>query len=239
MKIKRVFTYQYPAIEIMYILAFEIANFKYSIVLLYKTDDRVTVCEFEYSDNYRGESHQIITLIKRMMSQHNITFNELAFIAVTTGPGSFTGVRLGLAMAIGLRLASAIPVIAVDSCMVGAYAALHDNVQRSSVLVILESRRHDQYCQLWNHDLKALKPAIALQPEDIADYCDRQPVHVTGNGIVNINTRYRAHNWTYSETTMFDAQHVAKLALDQKDVLKHRAVLPYYLRLPNATSLQQ
>src|SRR3974390_2914559 len=59
----------------------------------------------------RGHAEAFIPLIARVMKRSEITFRDLGRIAVTTGPGSFTGVRVGLAAARGFGVPTGVPVV--------------------------------------------------------------------------------------------------------------------------------
>src|SRR5436190_2439327 len=71
----------------------------------------------------RGHAEALIPLIARVMKQSDMAFRDLQRIAVTTGPGSFTGVRVGLAAARGFAVATGVPVVGISTLSV--YAAPH------------------------------------------------------------------------------------------------------------------
>ncbi len=69
----------------------------------------------------RGHAEALIPLIARVMKAAGMTFPDLDRLVVTTGPGSFTGLRVGIAAARGLGVATKIPVVGVST--LSAYAA--------------------------------------------------------------------------------------------------------------------
>lgn len=89
----------------------------------------------------RGHAEAVIPLIARVMKQSDVTFAELDRIAVTTGPGSFTGVRVGLAAARGFGVATGIPAVGVSTLSVYAAPYLASNGQAPVVAAI--DARHD------------------------------------------------------------------------------------------------
>ena len=215
----------------MYILAFEAANFSYSIALVYKYGDNNKLYSFEQCNHYQGQSHRLISVIHKMFKNCNITFSELSAIAVTTGPGSFTGVRLALAAATGFKIATNVPVVGIDSFNLCANVAASDNTLKNNILVVLESRRHDQYCQLWSYDLKAIKKPMNIDPNEIQNYCNYQPVHLIGNGVKNIESELNTISYTCAKKPMFDARDLADLFFLQK--LTDTSLTPFYLRSPD------
>src|SRR5213078_673700 len=71
----------------------------------------------------RGHAEALMPLIARVMKESGIAFSSLDRIAVTTGPGSFTGLRVGLSAARGIGLAASKPVVGLTT--LAAYAAPH------------------------------------------------------------------------------------------------------------------
>ena len=72
---------------------------------------------FELSNDPRTHSETFMPLVRRVMKQAEVTFDDIDFFAVTTGPGSFTGIRIGLSAVKGMALASGKKVIPVSSTM--------------------------------------------------------------------------------------------------------------------------
>ena len=72
----------------------------------------------------RGHAERLMPMIEAALDAAQVTFAELTRIAVTTGPGSFTGVRIGIAAARGLALALDIPAVGVGSLEALAYPAV-------------------------------------------------------------------------------------------------------------------
>src|SRR6478609_5780043 len=77
----------------------------------------------ESIDMARGHAEALMPLIARVMSDAQIDFSELGRIAVTVGPGSFTGMRVGIAAARGLALAAGRPAVGLST--LACYAAPH------------------------------------------------------------------------------------------------------------------
>jgi len=90
----------------------------------------------------RGQAEALMPLVARVMKASGIGFADLDRVAVTTGPGSFTGLRVGLAAARGLGLAAAIPVIGVST--LSAYAAPYLGVDDKTAVVVAIDARHAQ-----------------------------------------------------------------------------------------------
>ena len=66
-------------------------------------------------------SAQLVPAIRHLLNHHNVTLTEIATIVVTNGPGSFTGIRIGLSTAKGLAEPTSIPILAVSRLVVLAH----------------------------------------------------------------------------------------------------------------------
>ena len=94
-------------------------------------------------DLAQGHAEIIFPRIAALLDRNHLSYDDLTRIAVTTGPGSFTGLRIGLSAARGLGLALDIPVVGVPSLLAISLAA---PVERP-VAVLLDARRHEAYFQ--------------------------------------------------------------------------------------------
>lgn len=109
----------------------------------------------------RGHAEALVPLIARVMDQANIEFVELDRIAVTTGPGSFTGLRVGISAARGIALAAAKPAVGLST--LATYAAPHIAQDDSIPVVTVIDARHEQvYLQIFGAGGRTLvSPRIA------------------------------------------------------------------------------
>ena len=89
----------------------------------------------------RGQGEALMSMIQDVLQQMEKAPKDLTHIAVTIGPGSFTGVRIGLATARGLGLALNIPVLGIDNFT----ATAHD--LKKDVVIVLDSKRDDYFVQ--------------------------------------------------------------------------------------------
>ncbi len=96
----------------------------------------------------RGHAEALMPLIARVMQQSDFKFRDLDRIVVTTGPGSFTGLRVGIAAARGLALATGLPAIGVST--LSAYAAPHLAADdQNPVVVAIDARHSHVYLQVF------------------------------------------------------------------------------------------
>ncbi|MEX0921491.1 MAG: tRNA (adenosine(37)-N6)-threonylcarbamoyltransferase complex dimerization subunit type 1 TsaB [Rhodovibrionaceae bacterium] len=115
----------------------------------------------------RGQSERILPLVEAAMRAAAQDYAGLAAIAVTTGPGGFTGARIGLAAARGLALACGVPAIGVGSFLAQAAATLEEERQGRRLWVALDSRRAEIYLQAFSASLDPEGEPLVCLPEDI------------------------------------------------------------------------
>jgi tRNA threonylcarbamoyladenosine biosynthesis protein TsaB len=88
----------------------------------------------------RGHAEALMPLIARVMQTSGLAFRDLDRVVVTTGPGSFTGLRVGIAAARGLGVATGLPVVGVST--LSAYAAPYLGADETSPVVAAIDARH-------------------------------------------------------------------------------------------------
>jgi tRNA threonylcarbamoyladenosine biosynthesis protein TsaB len=101
----------------------------------------------------RGHQEAIAPLVKDLMAQAGLDFSGLDRVGVTIGPGSFTGLRVGLAFAKGLGAALAVPVVGV-----GTLAALAEPLSEDLVFAVIDARRGQVYLQAFAQGRSLMAP---------------------------------------------------------------------------------
>lgn len=125
----------------------------------------------------QGQAEALVPLIERVMAEAGISYACLDRIAVTVGPGSFTGVRVGLSTARALGLAAGKPVIGVSSLEVLAAAVPGDErAAGMSILAAADTKRGEVYIQPYcATGQEPQGEAVALAPENIAAWLNENP----------------------------------------------------------------
>lgn len=203
--------------------------------------DGIAHCQGLYEERDIGHAERIVPMIEELMRGIGIGFPELTRIAVTIGPGTFTGVRTGIAVARALALALGIPVAGTTSLAVMAEAARRDAVGSASgipITVAADARRGEVYGQLF----AAAGPGMPASAGDaylatVAEAAARlpeQPCLVVGSGapaVVEAAAALGKQPMLGTTRLEPDARMLAAMA----DMLPlHDPVRPLYLRAPDA-----
>src|SRR3981081_2166947 len=110
----------------------------------------------------RGHAEALMPLVAGGMKESGIAFASLDRIAATTGPGSFTGLRVGLSAARGIALAAGKPVVGVTTLTAYAAPIVSENDQPHPVLAAIDARHDHVYFQVVGGDGGSLiKPKVA------------------------------------------------------------------------------
>ncbi len=128
------------------------------------------IAEEIYEEIGSGHAERLFPMIDEVLTKAGIGVADLQRIAVTTGPGNFTGVRIGLAAARGLALARGLDMVALNTLQVLAAAAPSPPDDTSSRLtgVVVDARRNQVYFQLFEAEESiAGKGALLLPPEEV------------------------------------------------------------------------
>lgn len=112
----------------------------------------------------RGQAEILIPMIERVMAQAGVTFPDLNLIAVTVGPGSFTGVRIGLATAQSLALAADKPLTGVSTLTVLAA----QTGRGGRILAVVDTKRGDFYGELFGGQGVIEVPARIWTQDEVA-----------------------------------------------------------------------
>lgn len=141
----------------------------------------------DYMD--KGHAEALPPMVERTVANSKISFNQVDRIAVTNGPGTFTGVRIGMSFAHGLGLALDRPIVAV-STLVALAANLESNVQKWPVATAIAARNDKVYFQIFSHNLLPQSPAqLCTQVEAAAQLPADTLVIGSGSlGILNSNS---------------------------------------------------
>ena len=159
--------------------------------------DRVVASEELIEQNY-VHAEKLLGLIDRSMRRASVSLADLNGVAVSIGPGSFTGLRIGLSVAKGIVYGRGLPLLGVPTLEAHACATrlTKGAPAGSDILAIIDARRDDVYCQLFSPDRDRCIPVWEARdltlPDLVRDLSDRS-VTVTGDAVPKFAAFVRTH----------------------------------------------
>jgi len=177
----------------------------------------------------RGHAEALVPLIAAVMSEADVAFAELDRVAVTIGPGSFTGLRVGVAAARGIALAAGKPAVGLTT-LAALAAPFFEADERTPLLAAIDARHDRVYMQLFGPGGRSLiAPRIASIPNAIRAAM-ASPTRVVGNAAKLIEEAwpdYERRPPLVSAVPAPDVAWVAKLGAATHDLTS--PVRPLYL----------
>ena len=142
-----------------------------------------------HSEDFEGPSHAVQC---GMFVQEALSFAEshaipLDAVAVSEGPGSYTGLRIGVSMAKGVAYGRNVPLVSIPTLQLLCVPVLlyHEEIPENSLLVpMIDARRMEVYSAVYDRALKEIRPIRAdiVDENTYAEYLERGPVVFFGNG---------------------------------------------------------
>ncbi len=222
----------------MNILSFDSSAAACSVALSNITE--IFACDFKKMS--RGQAEYLMPMIKKTLMKSGLRPCDIDMVAVTIGPGAFTGIRIGLASANAFGLALNIPVVGITTTR--AVAMAQDNPQGKDILVAIDSKRADIYMEILSpNGISKMQPKL-LSLDDIVKFiANDSDLLICGDAIPRLLPILAAaeinyiHAW--QENIFPDPAVIAKLATE--DFIKYGAMAfenkpkPLYIRPPDAS----
>ncbi|MCF6352277.1 MAG: tRNA (adenosine(37)-N6)-threonylcarbamoyltransferase complex dimerization subunit type 1 TsaB [Cyclobacteriaceae bacterium] len=166
---------------------------------------------------YVDKSHaeKLAVLIKDLISYADITTKDLTAVAIASGPGSYTGLRIGTSTAKGLCYALNIPLMAVNTLEAMAYGVTQTLTKDYMLCPMLDARRMEVYCMLTDKELKIIKPVEAkiIDENSFSTELITNKIVFFGNGAAKCKAILGGHsNVVFINNQSISAVYIGKLA---------------------------
>ncbi|MFQ5958046.1 MAG: tRNA (adenosine(37)-N6)-threonylcarbamoyltransferase complex dimerization subunit type 1 TsaB [Alphaproteobacteria bacterium] len=129
----------------------------------------------------RGHAEALMPMVEETMAEAGLAYADLDAVAATVGPGTFTGLRVGLAAARGLALAAGLPVLGVTTLEALAHGLAPGACAGRSVVAALDARRGEVYVQQFDAARVPLGPPQTAVPAAAAAALPAGPVVLVGD----------------------------------------------------------
>ncbi len=179
-----------------YILNIETSSTNCSVSL--SKEGKLIALEEKNNEKY-SHSTKLHSFILDVLNKAEVDTNELSAISVSKGPGSYTGLRIGVAAAKGLCFALEIPLISISTLLI---LAKKIDLKSGLIIPVLDARRDEVYCSVIDSNFNIIEPDSPkiIINSSFEDYLKNNKLHFIGNGqkkckeLINPNNNLNFYN---------------------------------------------
>jgi tRNA threonylcarbamoyladenosine biosynthesis protein TsaB len=167
-------------------------------VAVHENDTLLATAEVHIAQSHASK---LAPLIKEVNEMAGISFNQLDAVAVSAGPGSYTGLRIGVSTAKGLCFALGIPLVTVNTLELLAFQMSKTLSTNILLCPMIDARRMEVYCRLTDKDLTEIIPngAMIIDELSFTGILEKNPVMFFGDGATKCRSVIRHRNAAFIE----------------------------------------
>ena len=158
------------------------------------------------------------TLVQQILDKNKLKFSDLNAVSVSSGPGSYTGLRIAAAMSKGICFAQNIPLIAIPTLQAMSYGCIHRYGQTGYdwYIPMIDARRMEVFTALYNHNLNyIIKPCASVLNEfSFENELKENTIFFSGNGSNKLKEVLKNPNAIFTDL-LFQASTLIQLGLNQ------------------------
>ncbi len=191
----------------------------------------ITIDCLEISELGYSHAEKLHIFIQEILQKNNLNFSDLHAIAVGQGPGSYTGLRIGVSAAKGLCFALNIPLIAIDSLLILAKKL---NIENGVLVPMLDARRMECYTGIYDNKWQNIQAVSALIIDENSFLSIKKQIHVFGDGALKCKNVLTDKKFIYHENILYpSASEMSEIAFDRFKKSDFKSVAyfePFYLK---------
>lgn len=198
--------------------------------------------ELVLSQDIQGEkshSEQLTIMIEELLKEKGLTYQNLSGIVVSSGPGSYTGLRIGTSTAKGLCFALNIPLLSVSTLE----AIAHQSISEKFDLIcpMLDARRMEVYCMLLDNELNLIEKVHAkiIDETSFENELKTKKIIFVGDAVKKCQEILSHENAILKTDILPSAKSMGKIAFEKYQQKQFEDVAyfePFYLKSPNITT---
>lgn len=201
-------------------------------VALHQAGNLVALAEL-HTEN--AHSEQLTILIEQIIQRSKYTLQHIDAIAVSKGPGSYTGLRIGVATAKGLCFALDKPLIAINTLEAMTEQVRSIQTQKTLFCPMIDARRMEVYCLLADENGKMIVPTEAkiIEKNAFEDFLNQHKIVFFGNGAEKCKAIISSENAIFFAGVSCSAKSMGQLAYQKfldKDFEELIYFEPFYLK---------
>lgn len=197
--------------------------------------DRGKLLTSETIEEPQAHASKLGLLIEKVLHGSQKATKELEAVAITSGPGSYTGLRIGVSTAKGLCYSLDIPLIAVNTLQLMAYQASHSISEGTLMCPMIDARRMEVYSLLMDSSLSILAPikAEVIDEQSYAEVLSNQRIAFFGNGAAKCKSVIAQPNATFIDGIIPSAISLGEMAALKFENTEFEDLIhfePFYLK---------
>ncbi len=210
------------------ILCIETATTNCSVAIAH--NGKTLAVKEDYNGSY-SHAEKLHLFIQEILGENNLKLSNLDAVAISTGPGSYTGLRIGVSAAKGLCFSLDIPLISVPTL-----TALANQVEQQGIVIpMLDARRMEVYAAVFNSEKEQIlkTSAIILEPGSFHEFLEKDQVYFIGSGVEKFQKICGHPNANFIENKLPSAKEMVEIAVSKhkKSDFENVAYFePYYLK---------
>ncbi len=196
------------------------------------SEEGKTIALKELNDGNYSHAEKLHELIKQIVLEAKIELSHLNAIAVSKGPGSYTGLRIGVSAAKGLCFALDIPLISVNTLQ---SLALSVSIEEGYKIPLLDARRMEVYSQVFSNKTQKIRDVYAeiITRDSFSEYLNDQKVYFFGDGAEKCKEIITHKNAIFIDNKFPSAKEMSAISYEKSKKNEFEDVAyfePFYLK---------
>jgi tRNA threonylcarbamoyladenosine biosynthesis protein TsaB len=186
----------------------------------------------EYAGTGYSHAEKLHVFIDEILRKNKLSATDLQAIAVSMGPGSYTGLRIGVSAAKGMAYALNIPLISVSTL-----ASMARQIKQTDAYIIpmIDARRMEVYSAVFDHKYQMIREVEAeiLSPESFLPYLEQRHVYFVGDAVAKTKEIVQHKNAVFTDVLYPSAKEMVELSQQkfaQNDFEDTAYFEPFYLK---------
>ncbi|MDD4148758.1 MAG: tRNA (adenosine(37)-N6)-threonylcarbamoyltransferase complex dimerization subunit type 1 TsaB [Bacteroidales bacterium] len=183
-----------------------------------------------------GQHSRILAvLVQDILERNALKANSLDAVAISEGPGSYTGLRIGVSTAKGICLGGNLPLIAINTLLIMAKMAKETQKSKYDFIIpMIDARRMEVYCSVYDGNINLITETEAkiIDENSFSEYRGKK-VLFCGNGALKCEETIKWDGFCFTDATYPSAEFMVKIADDYFNELRFVDLVyfePFYLK---------
>jgi tRNA threonylcarbamoyladenosine biosynthesis protein TsaB len=210
------------------ILNIETATKNCSVALA--KEGKIIACK-EIAEQNFSHAEKLHVFIEELLTENQLQFSDLSAIAVSQGPGSYTGLRIGVSSAKGFCYALNIPMIAIDTLQL---IAKQIQIEEGIIIPMIDARRMEVFTAFYDKNYQQIRNTQAEIIDETSYQEISETIHLVGDGTEKFKNTLTDNKFIFHSDVVFpSAKQMTQLSFDKflkNDFVDVAYFEPYYLK---------